>query len=310
MTGVFNLVTSAASAATLTKTSWSVNNSQTGKTGVTYAFAFTTATATGTNLTSVTMTVPALTAGTVATGVVYGLGAGTSTLAANLLTYTLTTPAPLAANLPVYVSFTGITNTTTANSYTSIITTIKVGPTNVDTATTSPPVVFGSSSTGVIVIVAQTLTFTNNMPSFQLFVDPTSLDNVQNQAVILTVQTNAASGYSLAASDTGMSRSSPAYTMTDVTTGPTLGVVTFPNAGWGASAVLTGGGTDGAALAAGLAGGKFVGYPSSAANFLTATGPTGATADTLTVTDQVAVDYTIPDGSYSDTITYVATPTY
>ncbi len=309
MTGVFNLVTGAASAATLTKTSWSVSNSQTGKTAVTYAFAFTTASASGANLTSVTMTVPALTAGTVATGVVYGLGAGTSTLASNLLTYTLTTPAPLAANLPVYVSFTGITNTTTAGSYTSVITTIKTGSTTVDSATTAP-VVFGPSSTSVTVIVAQTLTFTNNMPTFQLAIDPTSLNNVQNQAVILTVQTNAASGYTLAASDTGMSRTAPAYSIADVTTGPTLGVATFPSAGWGASATLAGGGSDGAALAAGLTGGKFVGYPPSAANFLTATGPTGATPDTLTVTDQVEVDYSVPDGSYSDTITYVATPTY
>jgi hypothetical protein len=73
---------------------------------------------------------------------------------------------------------------------------------------------------------------------------------------------------------------------------------------------LTTGGTDGAALATGLTGGKFVGYPSSAANFLTATGPTGATPDTLALTDEVAVDYTVPDGTYADTITYVATPSF
>jgi hypothetical protein len=95
-----------------------------------------------------------------------------------------------------------------------------------------------------------------------------------------------------------------------VAAGPTVGVATFPSTGWGASATLSGGGTDGAALAAGLTGGKFVGYPSTAANFLTATGPTGATADTLTLTDQVGVDYTIPDGTYADTITYVATPSF
>ena len=190
--------------------SWSVSNSQTGKTAVTYAFAFTTATTSGPNLISVTMSVPSGTAGTVATGVVYGLGAGTSTLAANLLTYTLTTPAPLAANLPVYVSFTGLTNTGTNNSYTSTITTIKTGPTTVDSATTAA-VIFGPSSTGVTVTVAQTLTFTNNMPIFSLVIDPTSLNNVQTQVAILSVQTNAASGYTLAASDTGLSRSVPAF---------------------------------------------------------------------------------------------------
>jgi hypothetical protein len=76
------------------------------------------------------------------------------------------------------------------------------------------------------------------------------------------------------------------------------------------SASVSGGGTDGATLATGLAGGNWVGYPSTAANLLTTTGPTGTTADTLTLTDQVAVDYTVPDGSYADTITYVVTPTF
>ena len=72
---------------------------------------------------------------------------------------------------------------------------------------------------------------------------------------------------------------------------------------------LTTGGTDGAAWLPGF------GWPvrrlsGSAATFLSATGPTGATADTLVLTDQVAVDYSVPAGTYTDTITYVVTPTY
>jgi len=292
---------------TLTNLSWSVNNSQTGKTAVTYSFAFKTATAA--TLTAVTMTVPAGTAGTVAVGTVYGLGAGTVALASNTITYTVTTPAAVAANVPIYLSFTGLTNTSTAGSYTSVITTQKSGPLTVDTGTTGS-VTFGSSSTTATVTVGQTLTFTNNTPSFSLSVDPSMLNNLQSQAVVLTVQTNAASGYTLAASDTGLSRSSPSFTIPAVSSGPATGVSSFPTSGWGASATLTTGGTDGAALAAGLSGGKFVGYPSTPANFLTATGATGATADTLTLTDQVGVDYTVPDGTYTDTITYVATPTF
>jgi hypothetical protein len=307
MAGLVGLASTAGAAGTLTKTSWAVSNSQTGKTAVTYSYAFTTATAA--TLTAVTMTVPTGTAGTAAVGTVYGIGAGTAALAGTTLTYTVTTPAAVPASLPIYISFTGLTNTTTAGSYTSTISTQKTGPTTVDTAVTAA-VTFGSSSTGVTVTVGQTLTFTNNTPSFSLVVDPTSLNNVQNQAVVLTVQTNAASGYTLSASDTGLSRSAPAFTIPAVSVGPTVGVATFPSTGWGASATLSGGGTDGAALAAGLTGGKFVGYPSTAANFLTATGPTGATADTLTLTDQVGVDYTIPDGTYADTITYVATPSF
>ncbi len=306
ITGLIGLTPASAFAGTLTKTSWAVSNSQTAKTGVTYSYAFTTATSAA--LSTITMTVPTGTGGTVAAGTVYGIGAGTVSLAGTTLTYTITTPATVAAGLPVYISFTGLTNTSTAGSYTSTITT-KAGATTEDTATTAA-VTFGSKSTGVTVTVGQTLTFTNNTPSFSLVVDPTSLNNVQSQAVVLTVQTNAASGYTLAASDTGLSRTSPAFTIPAVTSGPTTGVATFPSNGWGASATLTTGGTDGATLAAGLSGGQFVGYPTTAANFLTATGPTGTTADTLTLTDQVAVDYSVPDGTYSDTITYVATPSF
>ncbi len=306
--GLVGFVSSPAYAAgTLTKISWTVSNSQTSKTAVTYSFAFTTTTSA--TLTAVTMTVPAGTTGTPVIGTVYGLGAGTVALASNTITYTVTTPATVNANIPVYLSFTGLTNTATAGPYTSTITTQKSGPTTVDTGT-SGSVTFGSSSTSATVTVGQTLTFTNNTPSFTLAVDPSQLNNVQNQAVVLTVQTNASSGYTLAAADTGLSRPSPSFTIPAVSTGPATGVATFPTKGWGASATLSGGGTDGATLAAGLTGGNWVGYPSTAANFLTATGPTGATADTLTLTNQVAVDYSVPAGTYTDTITYVVTPSF
>ncbi len=308
VTGVVGLTSSQAFAAgALTNLSWAVSNSQTSKTAVTYSFAFKTATAA--TLTSVTMTVPAGTAGAVAVGTVYGLGAGTVALAANTITYTITTPIAVAASIPIYLSFTGLTNTATAGTYSSTINTVKAGPLTVDTGTTGT-VKFGASSTGVTVTVGQTLTFTNDTPSFSLSLDPSMLNNLQSQVVNLTVQTNAASGYTLAASDTGLARSAPSFTIPAVSSGPTTGVASFPTSGWGASATLTTGGTDGAALATGLTGGKFVGYPSSAANFLTATGPTGATPDTLALTDEVAVDYTVPDGTYADTITYVATPSF
>ena len=102
----------------------------------------------------------------------------------------------------------------------------------------------------------------------------------------MTVKTNAHAGYTLAAYDTGMAQPS-VYTIPAVSAGPGTGVARFPAKGFGASATLTTGGTDGATLAAGLAGGNWVGYPTAAANFLTATGPTGNTADTLVLTNQV-----------------------
>ena len=304
---ILALDASQAFAGTLSNVSWSVNNSQTGKTAVTYAFSFKTATA-GT-IKYVTMTVPAGTAGTVAVGSVYGLGAGTVALASNTITYTVTSAVAVAANIPIYLSFTGLTNTSTAGSYTSTVTTQTSVPATIDTGT-SQSVTFGNSSTTATVTVAQTLTFTNNTPAFSLAVDPTGTANGSSQAVTLTIQTNAASGYTLAASDTGLSRTAPAYTIPAVSVGPGTGVGTFPTSGWGASGVLTASGGHGAAMASGLSGGQFVGYPGSPATFLSATGPTGATADSLVLTDQVAVDYTAPAGTYTDTITYVATPSY
>ena len=299
------LVAAPAFAGTLTAPTWTVSNSQTGKTGITYAFAFKTATAA--SISKVTMTVPAGTAGAVTVGTVYGLGAGTVALAANTLTYTVTSAVPVAAGINIYVSFATLTNTTTAGSYTSVIST-SAGVTPVDNATTAA-VNFGLSSTGVTTSVGQTLTFTNDTPSFNLAVDPTGLSLNQSQAVTLTVKTNAHAGYTLAAYDTGLTQAS-VYTIPAITAGPGTGLGTFPAKGFGASATVSGGGTDSATLAAGLAGGNWVGYPTAGATFLSATAPTGNTADTLVLTNQVTVDYTVPAGTYADTINYVATPSY
>ena len=301
------LEASQAFAGTLTNRSWSVSNSQTGKTGVTYAFAFKTATA-GT-IKTVTFTVPAGTAGTIAVGTVYGLGAGTVALASNTITYTVTSAVSVAANIPIYLSFTGLTNTSTAGTYTSTMTTQTSAPATIDTGT-SPSVTFGSSSTTASVTVNQTLTFTNDTASFSLVVDPTATANVMSQVVTLGVQTNASSGYTLAASHTGLSRTSPAYTIADVSSGPGTGVATFPATGYGAQATFTHPTDATATMASGLASSQWVGFPASPATFFSSTGSTGATADTFAMTIQVQVGYEVPAGSYSDTITYVATPSY
>lgn len=298
----------ASAAGTLSSISWTVSNSQTSKTSVTYAYAFKTASS-GT-IASVTMTSPTGTGlGSIAVGTVYGLGAGTVSTSGTTIKYTVTSPVSVSSGISIYISFTGITNTSTAGSYTSTITTQTSAPATIDSGT-SGSVTFGSSSTGVTVTVGKTLTFTNNTPSFTLAVDPTMLNNVESQTVTLTVLTNAVDGYTLSASDTGLSQSSPSYTIPAVSSGPTTGVASFPADGFGVSATLSGGGSDGATLAAGFSGGDWVGYPSASANFLTTTSATGATADTLTLTDQVAVNYAVPDGTYTDTITYVATPTF
>jgi len=304
---LLTLRASPALAGTLTNVSWSVSNSQTGKTSVTYSFSF--KTATSGSVKSVTLTVPNGTAGTIAVGTVYGLGAGTVALASNTITYTITTAVSVAANIPIYLSFTGLTNTASAGSHTSAITTCTSTPSTIDSGT-SPSVAFGSSQTSVTVSLAQTLTFTNDTLSVSFALDPTGSANNMSQAVTLTVQTNASSGYTLSASDSGLSRTNPAYTIPAVSAGPASGVGTFPASGFGASATLTSAGSNGATLASGLASNQWVGYPASAATFLTTTGPTGATPDTLVLTNQVQVDWAVPAGTYTDTITYVVTPSY
>jgi hypothetical protein len=307
MLDMVGLTSRAALASPLTKLSWAVSNSQTGSTAVTYSYSFTTATTA--TLTAVTMTVPAGTGGSVASGTVYGLGAGTVVLSGTALTYTITSPVSVAAGIPMSVSFTGLTNTSTAGAHTSMITAQESGPTTVDSGA-SGSVTFGSSSIGVTATVSQSLALNNKTPSFSWALDPSTANLLQSHAVVLTVLTNAAGGYTLATSDAGLSRSSPTFTIPAVSTTPKTGVASVPSSGWEASATLGTGGTDGAALTAGLSGGKFVRYPSTARNLMTATGPTGATPDTLTLTDHAGVNDTVPHGTYSDTTTYVATPNF
>ena len=90
VTGLIGLASGTAFAGSLTKTSWSVSNSQTAKTGVTYSYAFTTATSAA--LSTVTMTVPTGTAGTVAArNRLRHWGRNCVQLSGTTLTYTVTT---------------------------------------------------------------------------------------------------------------------------------------------------------------------------------------------------------------------------
>lgn len=305
-----------AQAATLTNTSWSVSNSQTGATGVTYTYQFTTATTA--TIGSVTATVPSGTpAVTVGVGSVYGLGAGSAALSGTTLTYTVTTPVSVSAGIPVYIEFTGLTNTSTAGSYTSTVTTMNnASPAaSVDSAA-SQSVTFGSSNTAVTVQVARSLTFTNDTPSFTLLMDP-SLPALADETRVVTVSvtTNAGQGYTLAAADAGLKATSggTTYQVPAASAGTGTGVASsaFAANTFGVSAALTAGGTSLAALQGALATtGNYVGYTTGGQSLLVATKPTGNSGDKLALTNRVKIDYTTPAGKYTDTITYTVTPTY
>lgn len=308
--GLVALAQPSFAAGTLTSVSWAVSNSEVAATSVSYTYQFTTATS-GT-VSSVTMSVPTGTAGTPAIGTVYGIGAGVVALAGTNLTYSVTTPATIAAGTPVYIQITGLTNTAVAGSYTSTVTTDSSLGT-LDTGT-SQSVTFGLNNTAVTVAIPQSLTFTNSTPSFQFDMDP-SLPALADAShtVTLTVTTNAGKGYTLSVADAGLKATSGSttYTIPPASTGTGTGVSTFPSNAFGVSATLTSGGVSGAALQGSLAtSGDYVGYTTTGQTFLSATGPTGNSGDSLALDNQVKISYSTPAGIYTDTITYTATPSY
>jgi hypothetical protein len=115
-----------ADAAALVGPTWSSSNTTTGAADTSYTYAF--AVATSAPLTSVTMTVPAGTAGTPTVGAVspVSLEGGSIALAGSTLTYSFTSAAIISATA-VSVQVNGLTNTGTADSYTAEITTETAG---------------------------------------------------------------------------------------------------------------------------------------------------------------------------------------
>jgi hypothetical protein len=309
---------STATAAPLTNTTWSVSNSQTGATDVTYTYEFTSATS-GT-IASVTAAIPdGATGASIGSGTVYGLGTGQATFTAGaadgdpeILTYTINSPTVVGADVPLYIEFTGLTNSTTAGEISSTVTTQDATPVTIDTAT-SPIVTFGAASTAVTVEVPQSLTFENDTPSFELQLDPALAElSTVSKDVVLEVRTNAGQGYTLTAKNAGLKTGAnapvpAAYTIADASSTPTL---TQADNTFGFTAALAVNSAGSSALDTLGVGNEFVGYSTTAADLLTATGPTGNTADVLTITNQVKINFATPAGTYTDTITYVATPTY
>ena len=305
---VFVLNSPAAYAAALTNVTWSVSNNQISATNVTYSYSFRTAT-TGT-IKTITFTVSGVgLASAPAIAKNYGISAGTVARAGQTITYTVTTATSIAANIPIYIEFSGLTNSGTAGSYTTNITTQTATPTTIDGPTTSPAVTLATNNTAVTVTVAKSLTFTLDTTSYLLAMDPSLAALAdQTQNIGLTVLTNANSGYTLTVSDnaTGLQSSSTGNpVIADVSTGKATSV-TWPGANkWGYTVTATGATADAA-----FSGSKYAGYTSAGEQIASHAAPTGATADTITIANRVAIDYSAATGDYTDTITYTVTPNY
>jgi hypothetical protein len=130
-------------AGSLASPGWSVSDSAPGATGASYTYTFTTATAS--SLDSVTMTLPAGTAGTPAVAAVSPAlvaAGGTVSLTGSTLTYAFT-PVTITSGTPVSIQLTGLANTTTSGSYTAVVTTSAAGA-PVDSGTTPAVIIAGA----------------------------------------------------------------------------------------------------------------------------------------------------------------------
>ena len=297
-----------ANAAALTTVNWSVSNNQISATAVTYTYSFKTATA-GTIKTITFAVSGAGLAGTPVIAKSYGIPAGTVARSGQTITYTVTTPAAIAANIPIYVEFSGLTNTATTGAYTTNVTTLTAAPATIDGPTTSNTVNMAATNTAVTVTVAKSLTFTIDTTTFELDMDPSLAALAdQSQAVGLTVQTNANSGYTLTVADNAAGLQSAATgnpTIAKASTGKATSVAWPAAPAFGYTVTSTGATADTAFAAS-----KYAGYVAAGEQIASRATATGGTPDTITITNRVAINYAVAATTFNDTITYTVTPNY
>jgi hypothetical protein len=307
--------------------SWSVSNTATSATNITYAFSFKTATA-GT-IASITMTVPSGTAGTPAVARNFGIGAGTVALAGTTITYTVTSPVSVSAGIPIYLEFSGLTNTSTAGTSTSTVTTRTSVPATIDSGTSNSNT-FSSGGVTTSIVVARSTVFSIDTNAFTLVLDP-SVNTSGTQAINLGLSSNAKNGYTL------QCKVDKEPTGTNNTTA-TLGQFTSgmaSAAAWstggaglfGYSLAVTNNGASGGPAAGGsLSSTNYAGFTVAGENCGSASGGTGnplasnlsgcgaglcaSAAHAWLFNVKAAADYTTAADVYQDTITFTVTPSY
>lgn len=124
--------------------SWSASSSVVNTAGVTYAYAFSLSETT--TIDTVTMTVPAGTAGTPSVGTVTptAIAGGTVSLSGTTLTYTLPSAQSVSSTSTVQIAVAGLTNTSSAGTYTSSLS-VKLGGEALSSGT-SPGVSFTATA--------------------------------------------------------------------------------------------------------------------------------------------------------------------
>ncbi|MBC7519145.1 MAG: hypothetical protein H7248_09780 [Microbacteriaceae bacterium] len=297
-----------AQAAGLSNASLGMSTNQSGATNVTYTAQFTTASTAVISRFTFDHNTPQPALGI---GTAYGLGAGTISDTAGTISYTLNAPTVVAANTPVYLEFTGMVNGTDPQTVTFTTWMGATPPVVVDTVG-SIPLVTGSSDTTVTVQVGRTLAFTSDTPAYTLLMDPSlpALADV-SKTVNLTIRTNTGEGYAVSMKNIGLKTSGFGAASHSILASGNSSVGAFAATanrfGVHATATTT---KSRAALNAAYAGANISGYSPAGATVMTATEATGNTADTIALTNRVKIDYSTPAGTYTDTITYTASPAY
>ena len=172
---------------------------------------------------------------------------------------------------------------------------------------------FGSSATAATVVVAKSLTVTNDTPAFLLLMDPgvAALADL-NKNVTLNVKTNAGNGYALSVKAGLLTSSGLTIPVASVGIGTGVATGSFAANSFGYAMTATAGNLSGVAVqGAGLStANDYVGYTTGGETAATATGPTGNSGDTFVINNRVKINYDTPGGVYTTTITYTITPTY
>jgi hypothetical protein len=311
----------------LTNVNMAVSNNATSENGVTngpatYTWNFTTTTPTTTPapLTSLDFSVPAGTDGSSLTAVspAYGLSGctiGTPSDTSDVVTVTLTGCAADPGGTPVSISISGFNNTdSTPGNFSSVVNTY-TGSSALNDTGTAAPVDFSSNTTGVTVIVPDSLTFTNGNTAITLLPVPGVIAG--SSPVPLTVSTNARNGYTLSGCVTS------GNTITDPVSGDTISqasnsaVAALPTDGlssaFGAQATISGTGAHLQTTWAGTTGSDYLGYADTcgiigAQEISYNAGPTSG--DVLTLNNAVGISATQTAGTYGGKITYQVAPSY
>ncbi|MBV9326798.1 MAG: hypothetical protein JO352_23825, partial [Chloroflexi bacterium] len=269
------------------------------------------------------------TAGTPAIARNFGIGAGTVALAGTTITYTVTSPVAVAAGIPIYLEFSGLTNTATAGTYTSTITTRTSVPATIDSGTSNSNT-FSSGSVATTIAVARSTVFSIDTNAFTLVLDP-SVNTIGSQPINIGVSSNAKNGYTLQCKvdkqPTGTTN--PSATLSAFTSGM-ASAAAWASGGagqFGYSLAVTNNGASGSPAGGGLLSGtNYAGFTVAGENCGSASGSTGnplasnlsgcgtglcaSAAHAWLVNVRAGADYTTAADIYQDTITFTVTPSY